>query len=70
MGNHFHEEIEHRAYALYEQRGRQDGHDWDDWFQAEREIRGADAERLSTEAARSGPRRRRANQRHGLEAQS
>jgi hypothetical protein len=30
--------IERRAYELYEQRGREDGHDWDDWLQAEREL--------------------------------
>jgi hypothetical protein len=30
--------IERRAYALFEQRGRQHGHDWQDWFQAEREV--------------------------------
>jgi predicted small metal-binding protein len=27
-----------RAYELYEQRGRQDGHDLEDWFQAEAEL--------------------------------
>jgi hypothetical protein len=36
--------IEHRiqqcAYELYEQRGRTDGHELDDWLQAEREIKG------------------------------
>lgn len=26
------------AYALYEQRGRTDGHDLEDWFNAERKI--------------------------------
>jgi len=26
-----------RAYQLYEQRGREDGHDLDDWLQAESE---------------------------------
>jgi Protein of unknown function (DUF2934) len=26
------------AYALYEQRGRKDGHDLEDWFNAERQI--------------------------------
>lgn len=30
--------IAQRAYELYEQR-RGDGHDWDDWLQAERELR-------------------------------
>jgi hypothetical protein len=36
-------QIQKRAYGLYEQRGRTDGHDLDDWLQAEREIRGAQA---------------------------
>jgi hypothetical protein len=27
-----------RAYEIFEQRGRQDGHDWDDWLQAEAEL--------------------------------
>ena len=34
-----HDAIARRAYELYELRGRQDGHDWDDWFQAEDELR-------------------------------
>lgn len=34
------EEIRHRAYELYEQRGREDGHDLDDWFRAEAETVG------------------------------
>ena len=33
------EEIERMAYDLYEQRGRIDGHDWEDWLEAERIIR-------------------------------
>jgi hypothetical protein len=32
------EEIARRAYALYEERGRTDGADLDDWLQAEREL--------------------------------
>jgi hypothetical protein len=32
-------QIAKRAYELYEQRGRQDGHAVQDWGQAEREIR-------------------------------
>jgi hypothetical protein len=32
-------QIAKRAYALYEQRGRQDGRAVQDWEQAEREIR-------------------------------
>jgi hypothetical protein len=30
--------IEARAYELFEQRGREDGRDLDDWLQAESEI--------------------------------
>ena len=32
------EEIERMAYDLYEQRGRIDGHDWEDWLEAERIV--------------------------------
>lgn len=32
------EEIRRRAYELYEERGREDGHDLDDWLCAEAEI--------------------------------
>jgi hypothetical protein len=34
------QQIQQRAYELYEQRGRTDGHDLEDWLQAECEIRG------------------------------
>ncbi len=34
------EYIRLRAYQLYEQRGRQDGHDLEDWLEAEAEIFG------------------------------
>jgi hypothetical protein len=37
------QQIQQRAYDLYEQRGRTDGHELDDWLQAEREIRGTHA---------------------------
>jgi HSP20 family protein len=30
--------IARRAYELFESRGRQTGHDWEDWFQAEFEL--------------------------------
>ena len=33
--------IAQRAYERYEARGREDGHDMDDWFEAERELQGA-----------------------------
>ena len=32
------EQIRRRAYELYEQRGRGDGHELDDWLQAEAEV--------------------------------
>lgn len=34
------ERIRRRAYELYEARGREHGHDWEDWFRAESEIKG------------------------------
>jgi DUF2934 family protein len=33
--------VARRAYELYEQRGGGHGRDWDDWFQAERDLRRA-----------------------------
>lgn len=33
-----HEQIRRRAYELYEQRGRVDGYDLDDWLQSESEL--------------------------------
>ena len=33
------EMIRGRAYHIYESRGREPGHDLDDWVQAEREIK-------------------------------
>ena len=32
------EQVRRRAYELYEQRGREDGHEPDNWLQAESEI--------------------------------
>jgi hypothetical protein len=34
-------EIARRAYDLYLARGREDGHDVEDWLQAERELNGS-----------------------------
>ena len=34
-------DIQTRAYELYEQRGREDGHELEDWLQAEAEINAA-----------------------------
>ena len=36
--SHLQEQIRRRAYELYEQRGRNDGHDLNDWLQAELEM--------------------------------
>ena len=33
------EQIRQRAYQLYYERGAEDGHDLDDWLQAETEVR-------------------------------
>jgi Protein of unknown function (DUF2934) len=35
------DEIARRAFELYAARGREDGHDVDDWLRAERELIGA-----------------------------
>ena len=32
------DQIRHRAYELYEARGRQDGHELEDWFRAKEDI--------------------------------
>ena len=50
-----HEDVERRAYQLYEQRGREDGHDWDDWLAAERQLRGSAAESASAAATQTAP---------------
>jgi hypothetical protein len=34
-----HDEISKRAYELFKQRGGTNGHDCDDWFQTERELK-------------------------------
>lgn len=39
-GSRNEEEIRLRAHELYEARGREDGHELDDWLQAEAEILG------------------------------
>ena len=36
--NELQEQIHHRAYELYEQRGGEDGRELDDWLQAEAEV--------------------------------
>lgn len=48
------EQIRHRAYEVYEARGRGDGHALDDWLEAKAEILGVvrDPERERRRAAR------------------
>jgi hypothetical protein len=41
-----HDDIARRAYQLYEERGAEQGRDWEDWFKAERELRQVAAPRL------------------------
>lgn len=54
--------VERRAYQLYEARGREDGHDWDDWLQAEREVNSlSTASAVHTANDSSAVRRRRAD---------
>ncbi len=46
------DQIRERAYELYESRGREDGHDLEDWLRAEEEIA---REKVRSIAARSRP---------------
>ncbi len=36
--HHLEEQIRKRAYEIYETRGREDGHDTEDWLRAEQEV--------------------------------
>jgi hypothetical protein len=59
-----HEQVQRRAYELYEQRGRQDGREMDDWLQAEHDLRFAVstvAADVRVEVAPRSPARRRAS---------
>ena len=38
QARNFHARISKRAYALYEEHGREDGHALDDWLEAERQV--------------------------------
>jgi len=40
------EQIRRRAFEIYEQRGREDGHDLEDWLQAESEVMAASLSRV------------------------
>lgn len=56
-------EIERLAYELYEQRGREDGHDREDWLLAEAQLQRSEANAQSFAGAEIGgtvaPRRSR-----------
>jgi len=39
------DEISRRAYERYEERGREAGHDLDDWLEAERDLQSRSSER-------------------------
>ena len=41
------EQIRSRAYELYQQRGGEDGHDLDDWLQAQSEMTQPDVEAVA-----------------------
>jgi Protein of unknown function (DUF2934) len=36
--NNFTQRVEKQAYELYAKRGFESGHEWDDWFEAERQV--------------------------------
>ena len=41
------DQIRRRAYELYEQRGKEDGHDLEDWLRAEEEIKQKEGRRVA-----------------------
>ena len=45
------EQIRARAHELFEQRGREEGHDMDDWLQAEAEVIQQQQQTAKTRAA-------------------
>lgn len=54
--------IAQRAYELFQERGREDGHDLDDWLRAERELQAqpassATAKRRQEQSAAAVPHR-------------
>jgi len=46
------EQIRRRAYELYERRGREDGHEVEDWLQAEAELASERTKLLAGEAVK------------------
>jgi hypothetical protein len=41
------QEIRRRAYELYEERGREDGHELDDWLRAEEQVKARQARSIA-----------------------
>ena len=39
--NNFTQRVEKKAYELFAKRGFNNGHDWEDWFEAQREVESA-----------------------------
>jgi hypothetical protein len=50
--------VARRAYQRFEERGYEHGRDMDDWFEAERELRGSPATEGDTATEESSDRRR------------
>lgn len=46
--------IEKLAYALYQQRGQQDGYDYEDWLEAERRVQAGSAPQNREGSGRKG----------------
>ena len=44
------EQVRRRAFEIYEQRGREDGHELDDWLQAEAEVLSQQSKAMSATA--------------------
>ena len=55
------EEIRHRAYEIYNERGGTDGNDLEDWFQAERELQEKYREETAKNSKKTNNKSRRQN---------
>jgi len=53
FSDHIYMRVAVLAYSMYEQRGRQDGHDIEDWIEAEKMIRDEIASQDTRSKARS-----------------
>jgi hypothetical protein len=55
------EKVRLRAFELFEKRGRQKGHELDDWLKAEKEIRGFNGEIKTKNLIKNGGKSRHYN---------